>query len=187
MPISWDVYERVALDDENPGWEMEGGMLRAKPASSGDHNHVVCEVGFALAGQLERTAYQVRINSGRVRCVHEPTNLTCYVPDAFVVPVALTLPLRGLPERLEVYDDPLPLVVEVWDPPTLDYDTDVKIRTYLARGDANVWLLSPYERNLTTWQRQIDGHYRREEVRGGAVPVSSLPGVRIDVDALFAP
>ena len=45
-------------------------------------------------------------------------------------------------------------------------------------------MIQPYERTLTTWRRQPDGTYAEELYRGGVVPVASLAGVTIDVDAL---
>src|SRR5690348_8345323 len=43
----------------------------------------------------------------------------------------------------------------------------------------------PYDRTLIAWRRQPDGTYAVAEYHGGAVPVSALPGVTIDLDALF--
>jgi Uma2 family endonuclease len=184
VPVTWETYERVSLeDDEN--WELHDGRLRAKPAATWAHNDAVSDLGFALAAQLDRRHFSIRMNAGRVRCSTRQYHLTCYVPDVFVVPYALTVPLRGRPEALEVYDDPVSLVVEVWDPPTFEYDTDAKIPLYQQHGDAEIWRLHPFERTLTGWRKRGDGRYDEAEYRGGTVEVASLPGVAVDLDALF--
>jgi Uma2 family endonuclease len=65
-------------------------------------------------------------------------------------------PKRGSP-GLEYYEQPLPLVVEVWSPSTGEYDIDSKLPEYQARGDKEIWRLHPYERTVRSWQRQPDG------------------------------
>jgi Uma2 family endonuclease len=79
----------------------------------------------------------------------------------------------------------MPFVAEVWSPSTGRYDVDTKLPAYQRRGDREIWRLHPYERTLSVWQRQPDGSYREFIHHGGLVPVASLPGVAIDLDALF--
>jgi hypothetical protein len=45
--------------------------------------------------------------------VRRPTT-SYFIPDVAVVPVALGQHLRDKPGVLEVYEEPLPLVVEIW-------------------------------------------------------------------------
>jgi hypothetical protein len=45
--------------------------------------------------------------------------------------------------------------------------------------------IHPYERTLTSWQRQPDGSYQEAMHRGGSVRPSGLPGVTIDLDRLW--
>jgi hypothetical protein len=45
--------------------------------------------------------------------------------------------------------------------------------------------IHPYERTLTSWQRQPDGSYQEAMHRGGSVMSSGLPGVTIDLDRLW--
>ena len=87
---------------------------------------------------------------------------------------------------LEVYEEALPLVVEVWSPSTGAYDVEVKLLEYQRRGDLEIWLIHPYERTLTAWIRQPDGAYAEAIYREGVVRPSALPGVEIDLVSLFA-
>jgi Uma2 family endonuclease len=102
-----------------------------------------------------------------------------------VVPRRLERQLLAVPSTFEVYDEPLPLVVEIRSPSTGDYDVEEKLAEYRRRGDLEVWRLHPYERTLTAWRRQPDGSYAETLYRGGIVRPQSLPGVSIDLDALF--
>ena len=102
-----------------------------------------------------------------------------------VIPLALAEPFRNRPDLLEVYAEPLPLVVEVWSPSTGDYDIDAKLSEYRRRGDHEIWRLHPFDRVQTVWRRRPDGGYDEAAFRGGIVAVESLRGVEIDLDALF--
>ena len=78
------------------------------------------KLGHFLLTQLDWNVYQVRVNAGHV---HRTTE-SYLVPDVLVVPVAMGHGLRGRLDRLEVFDAPLPLVVEVWSPSTGGYGVD---------------------------------------------------------------
>jgi Uma2 family endonuclease len=110
-----------------------------------------------------------------------------FIPDLCVLPRQFVRrKQREAPGRLEVYDEPMPLVVEVWSPPTGDYDIDEKLREYQQRGDLEIWRLHPYERTLTAWRRQPDGtSYEQTVYRASGVQPSALPGVTIDLDRLL--
>ena len=85
---------------------------------------------------------------------------------------------------VEAYGEPLPLVVEVWSPSPGGYDQRVKLAEYQRRGDAEVWLVHPFERSITAWRHTPGGSYTETIVRdGGSEPVA-LPGVRIDLTLL---
>jgi hypothetical protein len=61
----------------------------------------------------------------------------------------------------------------------------VKIPTYKLRGDLEIWRVQPFERSVTVWLRQPDGDYSETVYHGGMVTLTALPGVTIDLDALF--
>ena len=179
--ISNTAYERLALAEPERKWELWDGHLREKPGMTFAHNDVAAELGFRLRSQLNRDEYRVRVDAGRV---HRP-GATYFIPDVFVFPVAYVTPRLRRDDVLEVYDHPLPLVVEVWSRSTGAYDVTEKLAVYQQRGDQEIWFLHPYERTLTAWRRQPDGSYTEDLYQGGGVPVVSLPGVTIDLDALL--
>ena len=179
--ISGEAYERLALTESDRKWELRDGHLREKPGMTAAHNELAVTLGYMLMSQLDRAAYRVRIDAGRL----QRPEATYFIPDVFVVPTAYVIPLLDLRDVLEVYDQPLPLVVEVWSRSTGDYDVAEKITVYQQRGDLEIWRIHPYDRTLTAWRRLPDGSYEETIHREGVLSPASLPGVEIDLVALF--
>lgn len=144
-----ETFEQVVLRNPDRRWELYEGHLREKPAMTFAHNRVEILLVAQLLRQLDLGRFDVRINAGHV---HRPAE-SYYIPDIFVVPLTRTVPRTAAGDGLEVYAEPVLLVVEVWSPSTGGYDVDTKLPEYQARGDLEVWHIHPYERNLTDWRR----------------------------------
>jgi Uma2 family endonuclease len=181
MVTTTQTFEELALANPDRKLEMHRGRIREKPPVSFDHADSASQLGFQLHVQLDRSRYRVHIDGARLR---RPGG-NYFIPDVAVIPLELAQPLRGRPDRLAVYDAPLPLVVEVWSRSTGDYDVNDIIPEYMARGDAEIWRFQPYVRTLTVWTLQADGTYAQVEYLGGTIRCAALPGVEIDLDALF--
>ena len=178
--ISEEAYQQFVLSHPDGKWELHDGRLVEKPGVTWEHMDIASLLNHLLQSQLNRSEYRVFIES-RVR---RPA-ATIFLPDIMVVPTVYGEPFRGRPGTLAIFSDPLPLVVEVWSVSTGDYDVDAKLPVYQRRGDLEIWRIHPYERTLTTWQSQPDGSYQETIHRGGIVTPVALPGVTIDLDALF--
>jgi Uma2 family endonuclease len=182
MPVSAALFEQVALADDTTSWELVCGQLRSKPPMTATHNQIARNLLLELAVQLPRGQFTVgqerpnlRVPGGNYRA-----------PDVCVVPRNLVeRRRREHPTALEIYEEPMPLVVEVWSPSTGEYDGDQKLKEYQQRGDLEIWRLHPYERTLTAWVRQPDGSYRESLYREGTVRPGFLPGVAINLRDLF--
>jgi Uma2 family endonuclease len=183
MAISEAEYERIALQDPQSQWELIDGRLQSKACTlTAGHNDAMQELGYQLLVQLDRRRWDVRINLGRLRV----STGSFYVPDVCVIPREFVRrKLRQARERLEVYEEPLPFVAEVWSPSTGAYDLETKLREYQSRRDAEIWRVHPVERMVTAWRLQADGSYRETLLRTGRVALAALPDVAIDLDALF--
>jgi Uma2 family endonuclease len=181
MPVSEERYIQLALEDPEGKWELIDGCPRRKPAMTWEHNHIARELTFLLNLQLDRTAYEVVHDSGRVR----RSARNYFVPDVYVVSMELVRRSFPQPGMLESYGEPLPLVVEVWSPSTGDYDVMEKLDEYKRRGDREIWLIHPYERRLTAWRLQPDGSYTETPFTGGTVQPVALPSVTVNLDTLF--
>jgi Uma2 family endonuclease len=177
--ISEEKYREIALGD--PKWELHHGRLREKPGMSMDHGGSMVALVEQLLFQLDRTVYTLRFNHARLRVSAD----TYYIPDVVVIPVEIERALRKHTRTLDAYSEPLPLVVEIWSPSTGDDDIRAKIPVYQERGDEEIWFIHPEQRTLTAWRKQSDGDYERSTYRGGIVYPQSLPGVAIDLEALF--
>jgi Uma2 family endonuclease len=180
MPVSAETYERVALEDDDGVWELHCGRLVEKPGMTVEHADILNELSFMLRRQIDPARYRVRANTSRTRWSEDGF----FVPDVCVVPDELAQKLRGT-MRLEVYTDPLPFVAEVWSPSTGGYDVNTKLPEYQRRGDREIWRIHPYDRTVTAWRRRPDGSYDQTDHAGGTIELAALPGVRIDLDALF--
>jgi Uma2 family endonuclease len=182
MPITLQTYESLALEDADNQWELRDGRPLRKPDMTAAHNEIMMQFGYQLIDRLDRNEYRVRINASRVRFAdHE----TYFVPDVMVVPTSAFLRQLENHGGLELYDMPLPFIVEIWSPSTGEYDVEKKLPRYQERGDREIWRIHPYERSMTRWIRQSVGEYMRQEHRHGPVLLSSLPNLEIDFEALF--
>ena len=175
------TYREITQENPDGQWELFRGHVRQKPATSFDHNDVMTLLAHQLLQRLDISVYRVRVNAGRVRAPQE----SYYIPDVAVIPLALAELLRGQPDVRELYTEPLPFVAEVWSPSTGDYDVDAKLPGYRARGDAEIWRIHPFTREVTAWRRHADGTYDELTVTGGTLTLSALPDVTIDLATLF--
>jgi Uma2 family endonuclease len=181
--ISEQEYRELALNEEDRLWELWDGVPVEKPDMSVAHDGVSTYLGAMLINQLDLRDYFVNVNGGKAR----RSERYYFIPDVVVIPTSSVLPLWDDPRAFNAYAEPLPLVVEVWSRTTAAYDYAVKLQGYRERGDEEIWYIHPYERTLTAWRKQPDGSYTEELYHGGVVPVASLPGVTIDLDALLSP
>ncbi len=183
MGITAETYERVALEDVHGGWELVCGQLRQKPPMTTEHQSAIRQAAEQFHDQLDRREYAVDTAQTRLRISAE----NYLIPDLCVLPRELVRRRRmEHPRELEIFDGPLPLVVEVWSPSTGDRDRNEKLQAYQRRGDAEIWLIHPYERWLKAWRRQADGSYSETLFSGAAiVEPLALPGVRIALAKLF--
>jgi Uma2 family endonuclease len=172
--------DRILADHEGR-WELHRGQLVERLAMSFAHNDVIVELTYRLRDQLDRDQFRVRVEGARLR----RDDQSIYIPDLAVVRYDLAVPLMGKPRQLEVYTEPVLLVVEVWSPSTGEIDIAEKLPVYQRRGDHEIWHIHPFNRTLTAWRRQPDGSYAEEVYRGGTIEPMSLPGVTIALDGLF--
>jgi Uma2 family endonuclease len=147
-----------------------------------EHDDVSRNLVHVLGAQVPWTQFSVGQGSPKLGV---PSG-NYRIPDVCVIPRALIRERKAaLPRRLEVYEQPMPLVVEVWSPSTGGRDEADKLREYRERGDLEIWRIHPYERTLIAWVRQPDGGYRESLHRQGSVRPAFLPGVEINLRDLF--
>ncbi len=180
-PMTEQAYRALALTEAGKLVELWDGEPREKPAMSIGHNRSTFRLGYLLQEQLPWSEFEIRVNSSRL----QRSARNYFIPDVLVVPRAAVRALGDDSRVLEVYDQPLPLVVEVWSPSTGGYDLGEKLAEYQRRGDEEIWYLHPSERTLTAWVRQADGRYQERIYRGGVVRPAFRSDVAIELGALF--
>lgn len=182
MPVTLETFLQVALEDPEGRWELQGDRLREKPGRSFAHNETIHRLSERFYRQVDLSRFTIRVNNGYLWHSDE----TSFIPDIFVVPLGLDNQDWNARNVLETYGQPLPLVVEVWSPWTGGYDVDAKLPEYQLRGDLEIWRVHPFDRVLTARRRQPDGEYTVLEHRSGTLEPVALPGVSIDLNAIFA-
>jgi Uma2 family endonuclease len=181
FPISETDYLWLALEDPSIKWELHDGLLVEKPGMSFQHGDTGFELAFAIRQQVDPKQYRLRNNHGRMRA----TSKNFFIPDVMVIPTAILGPEIYSPDVLEAYDSPLPFVAESLSRTTSRYDVMVKLPIYRARGDREIWLIDPFKPMVQIWRRREDGTYDEQTLTGGRIELHALPGVVIDLDALF--
>ena len=182
MVVCAKTYRMVALEDPEGQWELHRGQLVSKPNMTTEHNNLQTILVFKLQLQLPLSEFIVRGNTGRVQADEDSS----YIPDVMILPVPAIRRMLAVPHTFEEYPEALPLIVEVWSRSTGAYDTNTKLPDYQHRGDAEIWRMHPYRREVIIWRRQPDEAYTESLVRGGIVQLHALPQVTIDLDELFA-
>jgi len=182
MPVTQETFAALVLEDTDGRWEIYRRRLREKPEMSFGHNRTARALARQLLDHLSADEFDVLQNSGHLLV---PTG-DSYVPDVAIVPLALYVRFQNDPTRFERYEEPLPLVVEVWSPSTGQYDVDTKIPGYRLRGDLEIWRVHPFDRTLTTWRRMPSGDYVETTLRAGTLSLHAVPNVDLDLERLFA-
>jgi Uma2 family endonuclease len=182
MPVSEATFKQLALEDHKGKWELVCGELRRKPPMTTPHGETARHVLRHLVTQLPQGEYSVGQESPNLRV----PGGNYRIPDVCVIPRnAVRRNWVEKPHELEVYEEPMPLVVEVWSPSTGEADLQQKLKEYQERGDLEIWRIHPVEHTLIAWRKQADGRYTETLYTGGVIRPTALPTVVIDLDALF--
>lgn len=179
--LSEQDFEAFLLTGIEGHWELHDGVLVEKSPMTWDHQVVMINLALQLGRQVPKDAYRVQVES-RVR----RPEATVFQPDVMVIPEHYGDEFRNQPGRLAIFSRPLPLVAEVWSVSTGEYDVMAKLPIYMQRGDAEIWLIHPYEKTVKSWRRQLDGTYSSSTHNEGVIRLAALPDVVIDVAELFS-
>jgi Uma2 family endonuclease len=179
MTVAVATFEQLALQEPTEKWELFLGRVRKKPPMTMEHYDLAFELAFAIRSQLSHAEYHVRCDQARLT-----TDRSYLVPDVFVVPASSSLVFRGQDATLEAYAEAVPFLAEVWSRSTGDYDLNEKLVEYQRRGDLEIWLVHPYERTVTAYRRDPEGGHQTVRLSGRCA-LHALPGVTVDLDALF--
>lgn len=172
-----DDVERMPQEREGDRHELIDGEIYVTPSPIPPHQSLLTEVGV-LINDVARPG-----NLGRV--YYAPIDVKP-TPDAWVVP-DLCFVAR---ERLSIVgpsaiDGAPDLIVEILSPSTRGRDLAQKRALYERIGVREYWLLDPRDRTVTALVLR-GGRYEALPLVGGRIRSEVLPGLEIDVGALFA-
>ncbi|MFM9107887.1 MAG: Uma2 family endonuclease [Chloroflexota bacterium] len=172
------VYERMASD---PAWkltELHDGIPREKPVMSQAHGGLMMALTRAVLPGLDDRLHRLRTNHAKLAA----PGGSCFIPDLVVLP----LPAHSsTPDAADLYHDPALLGIEIRSPSTGGFDLETNLPAYMLRGDAEIWLVLPERAEIVRWLRARDGGYAEDRIRAGVLHPAALPGVAVDLDALF--
>ena len=120
MAVTERTYRALVLEDPDREWELHRGRLREREPMPASHDQSGINLAAVLVPQLDRKEFTIRVGSGRLMRSEE----SYYIPALCVVPMRLVSAQLGLVDWLEVYAEPLPLVLEIWSPSTGRYDLE---------------------------------------------------------------
>ena len=159
--------------------ELIGGELIVTPSPSLMHQIVI----HRLAVFLDK----VIVEPGRGLVIEAPFDVyldeeNVLQPDVMVV----------LPDRLHFLTSAMMesapnLAIEVISPSSSAKDRVSKRNLYARFGVPEYWLVDPEARSVTICSDPHDGRYRTETVASEAAISATIPGLSVDLAALFAP
>ena len=179
----WTYAHYLRLPDDGQRYEVIRGTLYVSPAPTFEHQFTVVRLARFL------DVYVSENDAGVVLVAPFDVRLPQRIADP-VQPDVLFFrkshePRPGDPNFSGVPD----LVVEVLSPKTRRLDEKVKLPAYRDAGVPEVWFADPRSRTLLVHRLDPGTGTYVEEARRGlgeAVGSVSFPGLRIEVEAIFA-
>jgi Uma2 family endonuclease len=157
--------------------------VREPRAPSLSHQAIVVQLSHQIVKALEDTLWHVYVAPVDVRLPkgneEDGQVETVVQPDVLIVSDRQKLDARGVrgaPDWL----------AEVISPSTAKHDRIVKLPVYERAGVCEVWLIDPFDREVSIYRLEA-GRYRRPtrlELKG-QTPLTVVPGVIVDWDRLL--
>jgi Uma2 family endonuclease len=172
------TYEEWLKLPETEGIEeVVNGEIRKMPPNKLLHADTVENLADLLKASVDRNAIQVRVSTFGLVISREP--LTTRVPDIAVF-------VRSQVVEQDGYIHSAPeLIVEVLSPANTRAERAEKLQDYESLGVPEVWVVSPEARTVEVLSLN-DGRLQATALlREGQLKASQLPGVTIEVTAIW--
>ena len=174
--LTWPEEER---------WELiDGVAYNMTPAPSRAHQEILVDMLRQISTFLLEAACRVYAAPFDVRLPKageaDADILTVVQPDIAVICDPAKLDERGCRGAPD-------FIIEIISPATAVKDQIHKVALYERHGVKEYWLVHPTDRLVTIRLLEADGRYglpRIHEAKG-TLPVATLPGLEIDLDAVF--
>jgi Uma2 family endonuclease len=175
------TYADILTWDEGERYELLDGEAFMMSAPNRAHQEVLGELFAQLHDFLKGKPCKVYPAPFGVRLFprEDKGDDTYFEPDITVVCDPSKLDdqgCRGAPD----------LVVEISSPSTAKYDVFYKLNKYLQAGVREYWIADPEDKILNTFILTAGTYRLSSYTAGDTVPVTVLPGCRIDLKTVFA-
>lgn len=176
----WTYEDYLRLPDDGRRYEVIRGHLYVAPAPVFDHQYAIWQLGRLVGNFVVEKGLGILL----------PAPFDLRLPRGLGAPVQpdlVFLRTGNQPRSGDRGFEGVPdLVVEVLSPGTRHLDRGVKLSAYREAGVPELWLVDP--RTRTVQVLVLDGdEYVQRELRGPGEALASpaLPGLRLDVSAIF--
>ena len=178
----WTYEDYLRLPDDGRRYEVIRGFLYVTATPTWPHQYAVWTLGFLLQAFVRENS--LGVVAGAPFNIRLPHRIADPVqPDLFFFrkgkePKAEGSDFLGVPD----------LVVEVLSPSTRRRDQTIKLDAYRDASVPECWLVDPKRRTVTVYVLSEDRSRYLELCRGvpgETVTSSMLPGLRVEVAAIF--
>ena len=176
--LTYDDLQRLR-ETNNDRLELIDGELFVTPSPTPMHQDI--------SGNLYTLFRNAVFESGRGRVYYAPLDVrlaenTIVQPDLFVV-----LSDRHFFLTVSKVEGAPSLAVEIVSPSTSAYDRVTKRELYARYGVPEYWLVDPEAETITVFSDPQEGRYHAELVTSDVTVSATIPGLSVDLKALFAP
>jgi Uma2 family endonuclease len=181
-------FEAMELPQNEESWRYElcDGHIFAMAAPTFRHADIVQSIYQMVHAYLEDKPCKVYIAGVAIRLKPNPDKLDKdeFIPDLIVI-------CDKDKEDERSYNGPPKFVIEVSSKSTASHDRVYKRKKYEEGGVEEYWIVSPDEMTVSTFilkdgRFEYDCYGIEEEDEQVSVPVTVLPGLEIDLNAIFA-
>lgn len=180
----YDLNDLYRLRREDPDsrtrYELIDGDLIVTPAPVPEHQRLQ----FRLSRVVDRATERLP----RVSIFLAPIDLRDTDQSVVQPDLLLLLDERTAFETASDIAGPPNLVVEILSPSTERIDRGKKLAFYARLGADELWLVDGKRHTLSVYSEPVDGRYRSVVTftTPGSARSATIPGLAIDLDALFA-
>lgn len=171
------VDDLETFPSDGKRYEVIGGELIVSPAPSQRHQLLQLEIAALLRDHVRPH----RLG----RAYTAPVDVRFTAIDQVQPDVVVLLKERRHIYTANVMHGPPDLAVEIISPSSRQTDPTVKYRLYEQHGVKEYWLVDPEARTLRLFALR-DGRYVESQPKAGTLHSEVLPGLTVDLAALFA-
>ncbi|MDQ3226355.1 MAG: Uma2 family endonuclease [Chloroflexota bacterium] len=176
--LTYDDLERMR-ETRDERLELIEGEMVVTPSPSPMHQLVVHRLAVLSDRAIVETGFGVVLES--------PLDVYLMAQNVFQPDRIVLLRDRFTHFGSNMVESAPNLTIEVICPSSRGYDRVIKRNVYARFGVHEFWLVDPDTRTITVFSDPREGRYQTETVASDVAVSATIPGVSVDLEALFAP